>query len=303
MSETPNKANPRWIIIGTAVLGLIAALFIVVAKYYEIHRARAEAEKAQAEAERVKSPPVPITSPTDKPAKYFTNSIGMKFVWIPPGSFLMGSSKEEGGRSDNENRHKVTLTKGFYMGLYTVTQEQWQAVMGNNPSKFKGENNLPVEMVSWDDCQEFIKNLREIDNKPYRLPTEAEWEYACRAGRTTPFNYGQTISTDQANYRGTESYGNGKKGVYRKKLTPVGSFPPNAFGLYDMHGNVWQWCQDWLGDYSQKDVVDPQGPEKGEKRVLRAGSWTTLPGDCRSAHRGRDESGGRTSRVGFRFCF
>ena len=150
-------------------------------------------------------------------------------------------------------------------GVYTVTQEQWQAVMGNNPSHFKGEKNLPVEKVSWDDCQEFIKKLREKDKKPYRLPTEAEWEYACRAGTTTPFHFGETISTDQANYNGNFTYGNGKKGVYRKKTTPVGSFPANAWGLHDMHGNVWQWCQDWYGDYPQKDVVDPQGPEKGDR--------------------------------------
>ena len=117
------------------------------------------------------------------------------------------------------------------------------------------------------------------------LPTEAEWEYACRAGTTTPFHFGETISTDQANYDGNFTYGNGKKGVYREKTTPVGSFPANAWGLYDMHGNVWQWCQDWYGDYPQKDVVDPQGPEKGEVRVLRGGSWISDPQYCRSAFR------------------
>ena len=166
------------------------------------------------------------------PPKDFTNSIGMKFVWIPPGNFMMGSPKEEKERrSTDETQHKVTLTKGFYMGVYTVTQEQWQEVMGNNPSHFKGEKNLPVEKVSWDDCQEFIKKLREKDKKAYRLPTEAEWEYACRAGTTTPFHFGETISTDQANYNGNVIYGNGKKGVYRKKTTPVGSFPANAWGF------------------------------------------------------------------------
>ena len=127
--------------------------------------------------------------------------------------------------------------------------------------------------------------MREKDKKSYRLPTEAEWEYACRAGTTTPFHFGETISTDQANYNGNFTYGNGKKGVYRKKTTPVGSFPANAWGLYDMHGNVWQWCQDWYGDYPQKDVVDPQGPEKGEYRVLRGGSWSNDPRYCRSAYR------------------
>ena len=205
---------------------------------------------------------------------------GMKFVWIPPGSFMMGSPKEEIGREKRHNgqkgadetQHKVTLTKGFYMGVYTVTQEKWQAVMGNNPSKYKAEKNLPVEMVSWHDCQEFIKKLREKDKKAYRLPSEAEWEYACRAGTTTPFHFGETISTDQANYNG-DPYGKEKKGVYRAKTTPVGSFPANAWGLYDMSGNVWQWCDDWFGDYPQKDVVDPTGPEKGS---LACAAWLFL---------------------------
>jgi formylglycine-generating enzyme required for sulfatase activity len=250
----------------------------------------------------------PIQSqPKKGPPKHFTNSIGMKFVWIPPGSFVMGSPKEEKERQRlglDETQHKVTLTKGFYMGVYTVTQEEWQAVMGNNPSHFKGEKNLPVELVSWDDCQEFAKKLREKDKKLYRLPTEAEWEYSCRAGTKTPFHFGETISIDQANYNGHYTYGTGKKGVHRKKTTPVGSFPPNAFGLHDMHGNVWQWCQDRGGDYPQKDVVDPQGAEKGEDRVLRGGSWDSYPENCRSAHRHIGfRPGYRNSFLGFRICF
>ena len=237
------------------------------------------------------------------PPKDFTNSIGMKFVWIKPGSFMMGSPKEEKERGGDETQHKVTLTKGFYMGVYTVTQEQWKEVMGNNPSEFKGEKNLPVEMVSWDDCQAFIKKLREKDKKPYRLPTEAEWEYSCRAGTTTPFHFGETISTDQANYNGTYTYGNGKKGLLRLKTTPVGSFPANAWGLHDMHGNIWQWCQDWFGDYPQDDVVDPQGPEKGKFRVRRGGSWGYHPLNCRSAFRTWSEPGHRSSLFGCRLCF
>jgi len=246
----------------------------------------------------------PVNAQKKDPPKNFTNSIGMKFVWIPPGSFMMGSPKEEKERQANEAQHKVTLTKGFYIGTHLVTQEQWQAVMGNNLSKFKGEKNLPVEMVSWNDCQEFIKKLRIKDKKPYRLPTEAEWEYACRAGTTTPFFFGETISTDQANYNGNIPYGrNGKKGVYREKTTPVGSFPANAWGLHDMHGNVLQWCQDWFGDYPQKDVVDPQGPDAGKGRVLRGGSWGDAPQTCRSAYRSRDVPGYRFSSHGFRLCY
>jgi RNA polymerase sigma factor (sigma-70 family) len=239
------------------------------------------------------------------PPKDFTNGFGMKFVWIPPGNFLMGTPKgeERGQIVHDETQHKVTLTKGFYMGVYPVTQEQWQEVMGANPSQFKGEKNLPVEMVSWNDCEEFIEKLRERDKKPYRLPTEAEREYSCRAGTTTPFNFGDTISTDQANYDGSGTYGRGKQGANREKTTPVGSFPANAWGLYDMHGNVVQWCQDWLGDYPKDDVVDPQGPETGKARLVRGGSWYGHPQYLRSAFRYAFEPDFRHGRVGLRVCF
>jgi formylglycine-generating enzyme len=246
---------------------------------------------------------VPDRKPTgeiDPPT--FTNSIGMKFVWIQPATFLMGSPKEEKGRESNETQHKVTLTKGFYMGVHLVTQEQWQAVMGKNPSQFK-EEYLPVETVSWDDCKEFIKNLQEKDKKPYRLPSEAEWEYACRAGTTTPFHFGETITSGQANYNGNFSYGNSKKGMYRMKTTPVGTFPVNAWGLHDMHGNLLQWCEDWYGDYPPIDTVDPQGLKEGESRVLRGGSWSFVPELCRSAFRYGLEPGSRGNCLGFRLCF
>ena len=243
-------------------------------------------------------------APTKAPAKNFTNSIGMKFVWIPPGTFMMGSPKEEIERQANETQHKVTLTKGFYMGVYTVTQEQWKEIMGNNPSKNKGEKNLPVDEVSWDDCQEFIKKFREKDKKPYRLPTEVEWEYACRAGTTTPFHFGETISSDQANYNGEKVYGNGKKGECREKTTPVGTFPANAWGLHDMHGNVWQWCQDWYEEYPQKDLVDPQGPDTAKtRRVLRGGTYDSIPLYCRSAYRYEYDPGTHCYYFGFRLCF
>jgi formylglycine-generating enzyme required for sulfatase activity len=270
-------------------------------------------ENQQAQEKDPPNPPVmdnPQAKEKDppKPPEPFTNSLGMKFVWISPGNFMMGSPKEEKERVANETQHKVTLTKGFYMGVYTVTQGEWQAVMGKNPSLFKGERNpkgeknLPVEMVSWNDCQEFIKKLREKDKKLYRLPSEAEWEYACRAGTTTSFYFGETISTDQANYNGNFTYGTGKKGVDREKTTPVGSFPANAWGLHDMHGNVLQWCQDWYGDYPQKDVVDPQGPENGEDRVLRGGSWIGNPVFCRSAFRNWNDPGHRYLFIGCRLC-
>ena len=262
-----------------------------------------------------------------QPNPPFTNSLGMKFVWIPPGSFMMGSPKDEYAREDDETKHKVTLTKGFYMGVYTVTQEQWKEVMGSNPSNFKGEKNLPVENVSWDDCQEFIKKLREKDKKLYRLPTEAEWEYSCRAGTKTPFHFGDTISTDQANYNGNYIYGDpekklneegaqgndvpnmrakdgdGMRGRNREKTTPVGSFPANAWGLHDMHGNILQWCQDWYGDYPEKDVVDPPGAEEGKFRVLRGGLWRDNIERFRSASRHFGDPGRSNNRIGLRVCF
>jgi formylglycine-generating enzyme required for sulfatase activity len=203
------------------------------------------------------------------------------------------------------------------MGVYAVTQEEWRDVILTtnyikpaegfdliNPSRFRGEKNLPVETVSWDDCQRFIKKLRDKDKKPYRLPTEAEWEYACRAGTTTPFHFGDAISAAQANYSGAGVSGNGTKGLNRKKTTPVGSFPPNAWGLYDMQGNVAQWCQDRFDKYPQQQVVDPQGAEKGGSRVLRGGSWEDAPGRCRSACRAWDSQGNRgRGAFGFRLCF
>jgi formylglycine-generating enzyme required for sulfatase activity len=240
----------------------------------------------------------------------FTNSIGMRFVWIHPGTFSMGSPKQEKARNILETQHTVKLTRGFYMAAYPVTQEQWHDVMASEyarpvegfdmvvPSRFDGGKKLPVEMISWNDCQAFIGKLRKRDKRAYRLPTEAEWEYACRAGTTTPFNVGETISTSQANF--SASYGKGN----RQKTTPVGSFPPNAWGLYDMHGNVAQWCQDRFAKYPQSAVVDPQGPEKGGNRILRGGSWEDAPGRIRSAARGWESQDSRgLGNNGFRLCF
>ena len=207
----------------------------------------------------------------------------------------MGSPKEEKERGANETQHKVTLSKGFYMGVYTVTQEQYQAVMGKNPSFFKGEKNLPVETVSWDDCQEFIKKLRDKDKKLYRLPTEAEWEYSCRAGTTTAFYFG-----DDKGVLGQYAWFSDNSD---EKTHPVGQKKPNQWGLYDMHGNVHQWCQDVYGEYPQKDVVDPTGAEKSEFRVLRGGSYGDHPMYCRSACRGRWEPGQSGGTVGCRLCF
>jgi formylglycine-generating enzyme required for sulfatase activity len=167
---------------------------------------------------------------------------------------------------------------------------------GSNPSRFKGDDRLPVETLSWDDCQAFLRRAGE----GYRLPTEAEWEYACRAGTETPFSFGETISTDQANYNGNYTYGPGSKGVYREETVPVGSFPANAWGFHDMHGNVWEWCQDRYGEYPSGSVTDPTGPGSGSHRVLRGGSWLDLPRLCRSANRSRGVPGSQGYNVGFR---
>jgi formylglycine-generating enzyme required for sulfatase activity len=226
-------------------------------------------------------------------------ALNMKFAWCPAGTFLMGSPPNEPERSDNESRHRVTLTKGFWMGFTPVTQAEWQAVMGGNPNQFKGDN-LPVEQVSWDDCQQFCTKLGERAGKRFRVPTEAEWEYACRAGTTTPFHFGATISVEQANYDGNYVYGNGRKGAYRQQTTPVDSFPANPWGLRDVHGNVWEWCQDWYGAYPKSDIKDPVNDKNGDARVVRGGSWHGYPRFCRAACRYWLAPGFRYNNVGCR---
>ncbi|MEA1923166.1 MAG: formylglycine-generating enzyme family protein [Pseudomonadota bacterium] len=233
----------------------------------------------------------------------FTDPVtGMEFIWVPQGCFQMGSPSGEKGRDSDEGPvHRVCLD-GFWMGKYEVTQGQWQKITGNNPSRFKKGNNYPVEKVSWNDCQEFIKKLNRRSGKNFRLPTEAEWEYACRAGTTTPFSFGSTISTDQANYDGNYTYGRGRKGVYRKSTVSVGSFRPNAFGLYDMHGNVWEWCSDWYdsGYYKNSPEQNPQGASSGSSRVFRGGCWSSSPWCVRSANRGWLRPGSYFNILGFR---
>ena len=231
-----------------------------------------------------------------------TNSLGMTFVYIKPGTFHMGSPSSEPERGRNEARHKVTLTKGFYMQTTEVTQGQWKAVMGKNPSEFKScGDNCPVEKVSWEDVQRFIEklNARE-DGAKYRLPTEAQWEYAARAGTTTPFAFGDCLATNEDNYNGNYPMPGCSKGRYRKKTTPVASFKSNAWGLYNMHGNVSEWCEDWYGTYPDGSATDPVGPSSGKYRVLRGGSWKDFTRFCRSAHRGMCTPSRRSIFYGFR---
>jgi eukaryotic-like serine/threonine-protein kinase len=211
-----------------------------------------------------------------KQARYFIENLGggvtLEMVAIPAGEFMMGPSSELERTAEDERPQRQVKVKGFSMGRFTVTQAQWQAVMGNNPAHFKGENR-PVERVSWHDAQAFCKKLSQRTGRTYRLPSEAEWEYACRAGTTTPFHFGPTITTDLANYDGTSAYGSGPKGQNRQQTTPVGSFPANGFGLHDMHGNVGEWCQNrWHKNGDGARVQNGNSPY-GFFGVLRGGSW------------------------------
>ena len=215
-----------------------------------------------------------------------TNSIGIKLSLIPPGQFSMGSPPKEEWHRDDEVLHRVTLSSAFYMATTEVTQRQWKVMMGTDPSFCSGDD-LPVETVTWEEADEFCRKLSLKEGLTYRLPTEAEWEYACRAGTATPFHTGGTISTDQANYDGNHTYADGRKGEFREETTGVGSFLPNAWGLHDMHGNVWEWCADWYGEYPQGDATDPKGPDGGDRRVFRGGCWMNFPAVCRSANRAK----------------
>lgn len=232
--------------------------------------------------------------------------INIDLVQIPAGTFLMGSPPDEEGRWDDEGpQHEVSVL-AFMMAKYPITQAQYEAVMGDNPSCFKGPNR-PVERVSWNDAVAFCEKLSEMTGRTYRLPSEAEWEYACRAGTTTPFHFGPTIATDHANYAGDYTYGSGPKSLYREETTEettdVGSFPANAFGLYDMHGNVWEWCQDVEHVEYEGAPTDGSAWLEGgdqERRVLRGGSWNDVPVLCRSALRGWFAPDATSGLVGFR---
>jgi len=278
-----------------------------------------------------------ISHSSGRTFRIFTNSLGMKFVYIPPGTFMMGSPKSEKERDDDETQHKVTLTKGFYLGSTEVTVGQFSAFV--NETKYRTEaekgggayvlysgtwqkkkdanwknpyfqqnDQCPVVYVSWNDAHAFCRWLSKKTGENYRFPTEAEWEYACRAGTTSPFSFGGCLSTDEANYDGNYPYEGCSKGEYRKRTLPVGSFSPNAWGLYDMHGNVWEWCQDkceWkkkvVTDTYRDAVIDPLC-EKGTSRVYRGGSWFYSARNHRSADRDSRWPVIRSGGLGFRLA-
>jgi len=264
-------------------------------------------------------------------ASLYAQSAPANMVRIQGGTFTMGSPASEPGHDSDEAQHQVTVSS-FYMGKYEVTQKEYKEIMGVNPSSFK-RDNLPVEQVTWYDAVEYCnkrsqkegltpaytinKNQSDPNNTSnldtvkwtvnlnrnangYRLPTEAEWEYACRAGTTTPFSTGNNITTGQANYNGNNPYNNNAKGENRGKITPVGSFAPNPWGLYDMHGNVYEWCYDWYGNYSIDAQTDPRGAVSGAFRVARGGSWNNTAGNARTAYRFAYTPSYRFLNIGFR---
>jgi formylglycine-generating enzyme required for sulfatase activity len=254
-------------------------------------------------------------------SKKISNSIGIKLRLIPPGTFPMGSnllSRRE------KPVHQVTITKPFYLGVYEVTQAQWQQIMRNNPSYFKDAEN-PVEQVSWDDAVEFCRRLSDLPaeavaGRVYQLPTEAQWEYACRAGTTTAYSFGDDATAlgeyawfannsgdrliDPRNNAEQDSLSYGERLIANHSRTrAVGQKKPNAWGLHDMHGNVWEWCQDWDGDYPSGSVTDPDGPASGTKRILRGSCWANDGVKCWSAHRNKYEPSnnvGGNDNLGFR---
>jgi formylglycine-generating enzyme required for sulfatase activity len=229
------------------------------------------------------------------PLPRLTNSLGMEFVQVPAGKFLMGSPANEKGREDDEEQHEVEITRPFYLATTEVTQEQYEKVMGVNPSVLPpaagtaGRGGYPVENVSWDEAREFCERLSELPEEKkaarrYRLPTEAEWEYACRAGSSTAFAFGNTLRPEQANIRSRDLVGDASRDPHPQQ---VKSHDPNDWGLYALHGGVREWCSDWYDkDYYKKSPgQDPAGPERGEFRVARGGSWADDALGCRSARR------------------
>ena len=277
-------------------LAIIALLAALAGGAYYGWRKYDEGVKASLEEARTSTVALrEYTVPKHGDVKTLTlpGGVEMEMICVAPGSFTMGSPSSEEGRYDDETQHRVTLTKGFWLGRYEVTQKQWQSVMGPNPSSFQGDSN-PVDNVSWNDCQEFVRKVNDAARRQFgggaRLPTEAEWEYACRAG--TSGAYAGTGRLDDMGWYWDNSGG---------KTHPVGQKRPNAWGFYDMHGNVYEWCSDRFGNY-EGDTTNPIGAASGDDRVLRGGSWGRHARYCRSAYRHRYDPGYRYFHYGFRLC-
>lgn len=289
----PRRSRAKWVVLSLlAVLLLAGGAFAYVYAFYWDELWGPTTPQ-----------PLAVAPPTPEPYR----GPKIELVQLSAGSFTMGSPAAEPRSEADENyQHQVTFSKDFYLGKYEVTQTEWEAVMGSNPSGFKDCPRCPVELVSWDDVQTFITKLNALGGPyVYRLPTEAEWEYGCRAGTTTPFAFGNYISSDQANFKASEEpYETTTTGEYRAKPTPVGTFSPNAWGLYDMHGNVMEWVADWYDSkyYESSPSTDPTGPTSGAKRVLRGGAWSSPGRFLRSAYRNLDETVKKYNNCGFRLA-
>jgi len=236
-----------------------------------------------------------------------TTPVRQRLRWIPPGQFLMGSPPDEHDRGSNEQQHAVVLTQGLWLADTACTQALWSNVLGQNPSRFSGNPENPVEKVSWSDVvDKFLPRLNDLlPGLAATLPNEAQWEYACRAGTQTPFSFGDALNAVHANYDGNFPYPGGDKGVYREKTVSVMDLLANDWGLYQMHGNVWEWCRDGLRKYAHDSipVVDPEGPGgPSVERALRGGSWIRNAQGCRSAYRRAAPPGLRNVHLGFRLA-
>ncbi|MGD0551940.1 MAG: formylglycine-generating enzyme family protein [Sedimentisphaerales bacterium] len=278
------------------IMAVFVSLFIAVAV---IAAEKTPSPKTQAAALQKKAA-AEAGMPLEKTVELGVD-VNMVLVYIPAGEFDMGSPATEIDRDSDEGQHHIKLTKAFYMGKFEVTQLQYRTLMNENNSKFGGDK-LPIENVSWYSAGRFLKILSDKTGLKFRLPTEAQWEYACRAGTTTAFNTGTTIDSDLANYNAKDAYADGIIGKYLNRTTDVGSYQPNAFGLYDMHGNVWEWCSDiYEKDYYKiTPNIDPNGPQVEGSRVIRGGGWDEKAYRCRSAN--RDYRGPKADRsdIGFR---
>lgn len=283
------------------ILGVILFLLVGMGINKIIEESRLAAERARIVAQRAEQERILVAMRSAEAEK-----IIKEMVKCPAGSFEMGSPSGELGRDGDEKQHHVTISKSFYIAKYPVTQAQYKAVMGNNPSHFKGDNN-PVESVSWFKAKEFCDKLNEVtgSTRPagykFDLPTEAQWEYACRAGTTTSLNSGKNITSEYGRCSNLDEVGWYDKNS-DDKTHPVGLKKPNAWGIYDMHGNVGVWCSDWDGEYPSGISTDPEGPVNGSYRVRRGGSWCSLPGYCRSAFRGVSAPVIENYSLGFRIA-
>ena len=292
--ETDVNPIPRWVIMIAGVVVFLVILLVILllaGKWYKSYMQVSEVKNVQSKKR------VSFELGKPKPPSVFTKSLGMEFVLIPKGTFMMGSPPDEPRRDDDETQHEVTISKPFYMQAKEVTQGQWRGVMGSNPSGFKDcGDECPVEIVSWNDVQSFIQKLNEMEGTDaYRLPTEAEWEYACRAGATTAFSFGDDVSKlDEHAWYGDNS---------EDQTHPVEEKKPNAWGLYDMHGNVWEWVEDdWHEAYDGAPADGSAWVDKkrGAYRVIRGGGWYFDARSCRSAHRSGLRPGVSHDGLGFR---